>query len=244
MRSLILTDLHANWEALEAVLSEAAGSYDQILCCGDVVGYGADPNRVTDWVRENVAAVIRGNHDRACAGTEDLEWFNPVARMAAEWTLSELTPENLQFIRDLKSGPLAVSGLTLVHGSPADEDEYVITIHDAGQLAKYLTTPLTFFGHTHLQGGFQFIRDKVRALLAAPAALATFELEPDTWYMVNPGSVGQPRDGDPTAAWVLYDDAARLVTYRRTPYDVAKAQRKIEAAGLPPVLALRLSRGE
>lgn len=244
MRYLILSDLHANWEALEAVLRDAGGEYDRIVCCGDIVGYGADPNRVTDWVRQNVPVVVRGNHDRACVGLEDLQWFNPVARRAAEWTQKELTPDNLQYLRDLERGPRDVNGMTLVHGSPTDEDEYVITVSDASQLWPYLPSPLTFFGHTHLQGGFQFVRKKVRAILKKTASHETITVEPDSWYLVNPGSVGQPRDGDSSAAWALYDTSQRSLTYRRSSYDIATAQSKIAGAGLPAVLASRLARGE
>ena len=244
MRYLILSDLHANWEALEAVLADAQGEYDRIVCCGDVVGYGADPNRVTEWVRQNVPVIVRGNHDRACVGLDDLQWFNPVARRAAEWTQTELTPDNFQFLRDLERGPRELSGIALVHGSPADEDEYVITADDAAQLWPYLPAPLTFFGHTHLQGGFQFIRKQVRDVLKATTARETVAVDPEGWYLINPGSVGQPRDGDPSAAWALYDNAQRLLTFRRSRYDVAGAQRKIHEAGLPAALALRLARGE
>lgn len=244
MRYLVLTDLHANWEALEAVLAAADGKYDRILCCGDVVGYGADPNRVTLWVRENVAAIVRGNHDRACAGLEDLQWFNPVAREAAEWTQAQLTSDNLRFLRDLEPGPRDEDGIALVHGSPADEDEYVATVHEVAQQWPYLQANLTFFGHTHLQCGFQFVQRSVRKILRAPAEDETIELDPGGVYLINPGSVGQPRDRDARAAWVVYDSAARLLTFRRVKYDVPAAQEKILAAGLPPVLAARLLRGE
>ena len=108
MRYLILSDIHANWEALEAVLADARGDYSEILCCGDLVGYGADPNAVVEWARGQVKAVVRGNHDKACAGLEDLEWFNSVARAAAIWTGRALMPENLDYLRNLPQGPLAM----------------------------------------------------------------------------------------------------------------------------------------
>jgi len=119
VRYLILSDLHANLEALEAVLNASAGLYDQTICCGDLVGYGADPNAVADWVREHCPLVVRGNHDRASTGQEDLEWFNPVARAAAVWTLETLSPENSAYIRDLPRGPLVMEGFEVVHGSPS-----------------------------------------------------------------------------------------------------------------------------
>src|SRR5690348_7795222 len=122
MRYLILSDLHANWDALEAVLKQAEGRYDRVICCGDVVGYGADPDAVTEWVRANVTAIVRGNHDKACAGLEDLEWFNPVARAAAVWTQSATKSGNMEYLRQLTKGPEHVNGFQILHGSPLDED--------------------------------------------------------------------------------------------------------------------------
>ena len=133
MRYLVVSDLHANWEALEAVLDDAKGRYQRAICCGDVVGYGADPNRVVEWVREHCAVVIRGNHDRACTGLEDLEWFNPVARAAAVWTLDNLSPENAGFVRELDKGPLFLDGIQVLHGSPCDEDEYLVDADEAAE---------------------------------------------------------------------------------------------------------------
>ncbi len=242
MRSLILSDLHANWEALEAVVKRAAGRFDRVLCLGDLVGYGADPNRVTAWVRANAAAVVRGNHDRACSGMDDLSWFNPIARAAAEWTQGALNPENLAYLRALPRGPADAGGLTLAHGSPVDEDEYVATVEEASLLEGHLPAPRCFFGHTHLQGAFEYRRGRVvrpHFALRQPARLAR-----DSWYLVNPGSAGQPRDGDWRAAYAIYDDAEDLLTYERTEYDVARAQRKIVEAGLPEILAFRLETGE
>ncbi|MGH9665777.1 MAG: metallophosphoesterase family protein, partial [Bryobacteraceae bacterium] len=134
MRYLILSDIHANWEALDAVLAHAADAYDRILCCGDLVGYGADPNAVVEWVRAKVARVVRGNHDKACSGLEDLEWFNPIARASAEWTLKILSPDNADYLRRLPKGPAAVNGFDIAHGSPLDEDEYLITVNDVAQV--------------------------------------------------------------------------------------------------------------
>lgn len=245
MRYLILSDIHANWEGLEAVLASARGEYDEILCCGDLVGYGADPNRVIDWVRENIAAVVRGNHDKACAGLDDLEWFNPVARASALWTQASLSHENLQYLVNLPQGPCPCNGFELIHGSPEDEDEYLISIEDARLVSASVRIPLFFFGHTHLQGGFALQAAGVRRLTKVPLKEMemSLALEPGVRYLVNPGSVGQPRDGDCRAAYVLYDSAQGLVRYRRVPYDIAGAQRRIIEAGLPPLLAARLSAG-
>lgn len=245
MRYLILSDIHANWEALQAVLRHARPEYDRILCCGDVVGYGADPDAVTGWVRQNVAAIVRGNHDKACAGLDDLEWFNPIARASAVWTRAAMKPENIEYLRSLEKGPERVDGFQILHGSPLDEDEYVVTEREVAQVAGYLETLVSFFGHTHLQGAFLCHRNGVRSLprVDENSETGTLELEPDATYLINPGSVGQPRDGDPRAAYAIYDPEARLVTLCRAEYNVASAQRKILAAGLPELLALRLEAG-
>jgi predicted phosphodiesterase len=245
VRYLIVSDLHGNWQALEAVMRETANVYDQALCCGDLVGYGADPNPVVDWVRANCAVVVRGNHDKVSTGQEDLEWFNPVARAAALWTLQNLTPANIEYIRGLSKGPVLLNGFQVLHGSPFDEDEYVMAAGEAGQAFGYLESRLAFFGHTHMQGGFIWNHSRVETIPATSPRTRRREMEvdPECGYLVNPGSVGQPRDGDPRAAYVLYDSDARTVAYCRTPYDVAAAQQKIREAGLPPILADRLSLG-
>jgi predicted phosphodiesterase len=245
VRYLILSDLHANLEALEAVLGEVAGRYDQALCCGDLVGYGADPNAVVEWVRANCSNAVRGNHDKACTGMDDLEWFNPVAREAALWTQRTLTPENAGFTRGLKKGPLTVDGFQLVHGSPFDEDEYVLASGEAEQAFLYSESRVVFFGHTHVQGGFIWNHSRVESI-PRPSARADklqMEVDPACAYLVNPGSVGQPRDGDYRAAYALYDSDAAMITYCRIPYDLEAAQEKIRAAGLPGVLADRLAVG-
>ena len=245
MRFLILSDIHANWEALQAVLAHAQGKYDQIVCLGDVVGYGADPDLVTEWVRENSSHTIRGNHDKACAGLEDLEWFNPIARISAVWTQQTTKADNISWLAKLPAGPAVLDGFQMVHGSPLDEDEYVITDQDARQTAPYLESAITFFGHTHLQGGFLCTHGGVRRLgqLAPDCAEAFLELEPDIFYLLNPGSVGQPRDNDPRAAYAVYDDQTKVVVYARVPYDIESAQKKIRDAGLPEILARRLDFG-
>jgi predicted phosphodiesterase len=245
VRYLILSDIHGNWEALQAVLARARLQYDSILCCGDLVGYGADPDAVTEWVRDNVESVVRGNHDKAAAGLEDLEWFNPVAKQSTLWTQAAMKPANLAYLRDLTKGPEKVNGFQILHGSPLDEDEYVVTEHDVAQLAPYLDSEVSFFGHTHLQGGFLCHRNGVVTFGGVHDDVQdhTIELENDASYLINPGSVGQPRDGDPRAAYAVYQPEARLVTLFRIEYDVATAQKKILNAGLPELLAARLQAG-
>jgi len=245
VRYLILSDIHANWEGLEAALEHAAGRYDQVVCLGDLIGYGADPNAVTEWVKEHAVAVVRGNHDKASVGLDDLEWFNPVARAAAVWTQHELTAENSDYIRNLPRGPLALDGFQVVHGSPLDEDEYIMDPIEAGMVFGYLEAPLTFFGHTHLQGGFIWNHARVETIAKTPAAeeRQVLELDAECAYMINPGSVGQPRDGDPRTAYVLYNSEERFLIFYRLPYNVRKAQDKIRRAGLPDLLADRLAAG-
>ena len=245
MRYLIVSDLHANLEALNAVVRQAAGRYDQAICCGDLVGYGADPNPVTDWVRANCAIVVRGNHDRASSGLDDLEWFNPVARIAAVWTLENLSAGNADYIRSLPQGPVLVDGFEVVHGSPYDEDEYVLAAGEAGQAFGYLEARLAFFGHTHVQGGFIWNQSRVETIARTGSRTdrQRMEIDPECAYLVNPGSVGQPRDGDPRAAYAVYDSGAQMLTYFRAAYDVEAAQKRIREVGLPPILADRLSVG-
>ena len=244
MRYLIVSDLHGNWEALDAVVRDAAGRHDRILCCGDLIGYGADPNKVVDWVRENCFIVVRGNHDKACTGQDDLEWFNPVARAAAVWTEQTLTPDNITYIRNLPRGPVVEDGFQVVHGSPFDEDEYVLAAEEAGQAFGYLESRMAFFGHTHVQGGFIWNHSRVETVLTSHRIdREVMEIDPECAYLINPGSVGQPRDGNPRAAYALFDSDAQMLTYCRTDYDVVRAQQKIRDAGLPPILADRLSVG-
>lgn len=245
MRYLILSDIHANWEALQAVIVHAGHGYDRIVCCGDLVGYGADPDPVTEWVRKNVVTLVRGNHDKACANLEDLEWFNPVARTSILWTQATMKPVNIDYLRDLAKGPEKIDGFQIQHGSPLDEDEYVVSEHDVAQIAPYLEADVSFFGHTHLQCAFLCHRNGVKLLANAETGdnLDALALDKDTNYLINPGSVGQPRDGDPRAAYALYDPATRLVTFRRAEYDISAAQQKIIDAGLPELLALRLQAG-
>ncbi len=245
MRYLVLSDIHGNWEALEAVATHARGAHEAVLCCGDLVGYGGDPGLVIEWVRANATVVVRGNHDKACAGLEDLDWFNPVARAAAEWTGRALEPASLEYLRSLPQGPATIGEFQILHGSPLDEDEYLISIFEATQIKNYLERQVSFFGHTHLQGGFVIRWNGVRRI-GTPwlNAQTVLELDPESWYLINPGSVGQPRDGDPRAAYLIYDTDDRTVEFRRVAYDVAAAQRKIRAAGLPEILALRLETGD
>ena len=245
MRYLVISDLHSNWEALEAVIEDARGNYDRTVCCGDLAGYGPDPNRVIDWARGNLDAVIRGNHDRACAGLADPEDFNPVARAADLWTTAQLTAANFEYLRDLPAGPLTVDGFQLVHGSPLDEDEYLMSFEDVRNVFEYVEAAVTFFGHTHLQCLFGLAGGRYQAIgRPDPWERRTkLPLDRDGAYLINPGSVGQPRDNDPRAAYAFFDSESWELTQRRVRYDHEATRRKIEAAGLPDVLGARLEFG-
>ena len=245
MRFLVISDTHANWLALQAVLTDAAGQFDQIVCCGDLVGYNAQPARVLEWTRANCACVIRGNHDKVVAGIESLEWFNDVAQAAARWTIHNLETSELAYLRGLDKGPAKTDGFDLWHGSPRDEDEYVTNAREAAPCFQYFALPLGFFGHTHLQGGFFRKYGRVGTIAAVRRGEheSTFELHPDAQYMVNPGSVGQPRDGDARAAYAIYDSAQRIVMLRRVEYPIQKTAQEIRQAHLPDVLAFRLFQG-
>ncbi|TAN21788.1 MAG: metallophosphoesterase [Acidobacteria bacterium] len=252
MRVLIYSDVHANLEALLAVEEAAAGRYDVSLCLGDIVGYGANPNETAAWVHTHTPTVIRGNHDRACASLKGIAGFNAVAAQAALWTHQNLRPEHLTWLDHLPAGPLPWDHARLVHGSPLDEDEYLLEpVQAAGAFAADGTS-LCWYGHSHVQGGFVLADDQVAVLPSAaeekPGASARASsrelvLRPDGRYLLNPGSVGQPRDGDWRAAFALYNTETRRVVFHRVPYDITQAQTKIVAAGLPVRLAQRLAAG-
>jgi predicted phosphodiesterase len=250
VRILLLSDIHANLEALDACLA-AAPAFDIVVNLGDIVGYGASPNEVIDRSRELGKIFVRGNHDKAATGMMELDDFNPMAAAAAIWTRNELREENLEWLRALPHGPIALPDfphVQLVHGSPNDEDEYVVSLGDALAPLIALNVPLTFFGHTHLQGGFfangaaaDGFRPEYRTV-GQPESVA-LQLKKSTRYLINPGSVGQPRDGDWRAAFAVFDMEAQIVHFHRTPYNLKSAQDRIFAAKLPPRLATRLAAG-
>ena len=245
LRFLILSDIHANRYALQAVLADADQQFDQIICCGDLVGYNPHPAQIIEWTRSNCASVIRGNHDKVVAGVDDLEWFNEVAQTAARWTMANLNRDELRYLRELPKGPLHLEQFTICHGAPQDEDEYIANPREAAGCFAHLQLALTFFGHTHLQGGFFSRYGRIAAIAQVPRREreATITLEPDVFYMINPGAVGQPRDGDPRAAYAIFDSDQRLITLRRVVYPVRKTAEDIRKAGLPEVLAYRLFQG-
>ena len=251
MRALILSDIHGNYEALDAVLAAADGQFDVLWNLGDMVGYGASPNQVIDRIRPLSAVAVRGNHDRVCCGLTSPNAFNPVARTAALWTAKELTPENLEWLKQLPRGPVHPEGepeVLCAHGSPLHEDHYILTMRDAWAPLQQSGASLTFFGHTHVQGGFSQMGHDWNELRPRyenrnDPVEWVLDLAPATRNLVNPGSVGQPRDSDWRAAFAIYDSDLNRITFRRTPYDVMTAQGHILMAHLPERLALRLREG-
>jgi predicted phosphodiesterase len=254
MRYLIVSDIHGNREALDAVLRDAAdagGGYDRAVCCGDLCDYGPDSGYAIEWARTSAAAVIRGNHDRVCAGLDDLDDFTPLAQASARWTMEHLLPADRTYLRELPRGPRVVDErLVLVHGAPHDEDEYVTNVMEAadvfGNLAgtEHVELPY-FFGHTHLQGAFVRMGGRIQAVARPQPANdeVRIPLEPGAAHLINPGAVGQPRDGDARAAYAIFDADRREAILRRAPYDFGVTAKKIEAAGLPTRLATRLASG-
>ncbi|HLG59492.1 MAG TPA: metallophosphoesterase family protein [Vicinamibacterales bacterium] len=243
MKYLILSDIHANLEALEAALS-SAGDHDSVLVLGDLVGYGADPNAVIDCVRALPdVAVIRGNHDKVGAGIENVESFNHLARHAITWTATTLTPMNREWLAALPAGPVLIDDLVeICHGSPFDEDVYIFDDLDARRAINATERPLCLFGHTHVPAVFKFDTD-LKSIGPPRGARYRLPIDAGAKYLVNCGAVGQPRDGDPRAAFGTLDTETRMLTVVRVGYDVAAAQGKIIAAGLPEVLAQRLAIG-
>jgi predicted phosphodiesterase len=246
MRYLVLTDIHANLEALDTCLSDAAvRRYDAVLVLGDLVGYGADPNAVVDRVQQlRPMAIVRGNHDKIALGLEEADDFNVVARSAAQWTLDALTPAHREWLGNLAPGPLAVDDFVeICHGSPFDEDAYIVDELDAVQALNASTRPLCLFGHTHYPMTFELAGETFRTTGPAAAAVAELQLRGGVKYLLNPGSVGQPRDGDPRAAYAIVDTSTRRVHLMRLMYPMEVAQEKVIQAGLPEVLARRLAVG-
>jgi diadenosine tetraphosphatase ApaH/serine/threonine PP2A family protein phosphatase len=243
MRYLVISDIHANLEALEATLA-AAGRCDHVLALGDFIGYGADPNAVIDRLRALPSiTLIRGNHDKVGVGLDSVSGFNHLAKQAIAWTAAALTPLNREWVAMLPQGPVAAdSFVEICHGSPFDEDVYIFDELDAMRALRASSRPLCLFGHTHVPTAFRL--GIALDTIGVPRGDA-FALSLDTRlkYLVNCGAVGQPRDGDPRAAFGILDTVKGVLTIRRVTYDVAAAQGKIIAAGLPDVLAQRLAVG-
>ncbi len=250
MKYAVISDVHGNLEALrqvEAALSALPGGYDECLLLGDLVGYNADPAACLARSLRLATHAIRGNHDKVVAGIDSDEDFNPVAQEAARRHRKMLSPEELQRLRELPQGPMEVEpDVIMCHGAPFDEDYYVIDRWDAdvcyGTLdEEYPEARVCFFGHTH--GAMLFRQEGEKSRLAQLRSGASLDLQEGCRYLINPGSVGQPRDGNPEAAFGVFDSDRRRYTQYRVAYPIAEAQRKIRALGLPESLAARLERG-
>lgn len=249
MISAIISDIHSNKEALDAVLEVVAGlAVDRIWCLGDIVGYGPDPDECAREVFARCAAIVRGNHDKAVVGLIDLEWFNGIARQGALWNRQNASEQTLSALRGLPRGPLELEdGAVICHGTPVDEDEYMLSSSAVEESYRWIESRdagiiACFHGHSHLpmvierpSGGKRQIKvhrdgNEVR-------------LKPGSAYLINPGSVGQPRDGNPRASFGIFDSKSLVYRNLRVAYPVEETQRKILAAGLPDELALRLAEG-
>lgn len=242
MRVAVLSDVHANLDALEAVL-DAAAEADAVFVLGDIVGYGAEPQEVIDRLAGLPdGRLIAGNHDLAVADRFPLDWFNHDAATAARWTKGRLSATGAALLRRLEPKE-GTEGTLLVHGSVRDPAaEYLLDELGARASFEHEDFSLCFFGHTHVPTLFRRTSDgSIRGGLTAEGDRVV--LEPEARYLVNPGSVGQPRDGDPRAAFLVFDSDEPSVAWRRVEYPVERAQEKIRAAGLPPFLADRLAAG-
>jgi predicted phosphodiesterase len=239
MRIAVLSDIHANIVALNAVLSDA-GSVDAIWHLGDVVGYGPEPDAVVDRLREIGALGVRGNHDAAACGGPEIEWFNPDAKRAMEWTRAAISPATVAWLTALPER-LVHDGTELVHGSPRDPIwEYVTTTAVAVANISILAAPVGLHGHTHVP--VAWVEDDGRVERLQPDRASSLELRGRP-ALINPGSVGQPRDGDPNASYAIFDPTNGVVTWHRVTYDVESVQSAMREIGLPASLSARLSVG-
>jgi diadenosine tetraphosphatase ApaH/serine/threonine PP2A family protein phosphatase len=246
VRYLILSDIHSNLEALEAVLSHASAlGFEKAVVLGDLVGYGADPNAVVDRVRLLPGlTVIRGNHDKVVSGQDTGEEFNELALSSCRWTREHMTQENLHYIAQLPAGPQRVDDrFSIAHGTPLDEDAYILSELDAAVVFADLHDDICFFGHSHIPILFSFDPDAGIAFNYPTLDEEGFRLEQGKRYLINVGSVGQPRDRNPKAAYGLFDLESRTVFLYRVFYPIAETQRKIVQAGIPSFLAERLKWG-
>jgi len=241
LRYAIISDIHGNLQAAEAVLGLIERlDIERIVCLGDIVGYGGDPSPCVDLVRRFCSRVIIGNHDAGAVGLTPVEYFNPAAREAVLWTGAVLPEEDKDYLRNLPY-EMDLEDFRIVHSTPDDPAQwrYLLAGEDAGPLFDSFNSRLLFYGHTHVPMVFG---KNARGAVSEQAA-ADFVLEKKGRYIINAGSVGQPRDGDPRAAFAVYDSQSEEVTFYREPYDIAAAQKRILQNGLPQMLAIRLAFG-
>lgn len=245
MRYFVISDIHANLEAFETVLAQSRDVvFDRMLVLGDLVGYGADPNAVVERVRAlDPFALIRGNHDKVGSGIERADGFNAIARSAIRWTYDTLTPANRDWLAALPPGPVVIDDLIeICHGTPFDEDAYVFDDLDALRAMNAADRRLCLFGHTHVQVGYRLSKEELSIVTPDDPRSSVVKLV-DGQYLINPGSVGQPRDGDPRAAYAIVDTDTNELDLLRVEYPVDRAQDRILEVGLPEILAQRLALG-
>jgi diadenosine tetraphosphatase ApaH/serine/threonine PP2A family protein phosphatase len=238
----LISDIHANLEALEAALKELEG-VDGFLCMGDIVGYGADPGPCLERVRSLPRLIcVAGNHDLAAVGSYDLNWFNPFARAAIEWTTQHLSPKQQSYLRSLPLSAHA-DGAVIVHGSLPDQMDYITAPDEARVCFDTMPGDLAFIGHTHVTEYYRTRRGSRFPEQVALLSGGDVQLKDDVRYIVNAGAVGQPRDGNPAASFGVWRVEDRVVQVKRVPYDIEGAQAKMKAAGLPEYLVERLAVG-
>lgn len=242
MRYAVISDIHSNLEALASCLEEIEKlDAQKIVCLGDIVGYNSNPNECIDLLRQKEAVCVMGNHDSRASGLEEPTDFNYHAAAAVYWTREALTPENTLFLKDLPRSAMVDGKFLAIHGWVNDTDRYILGANDAQKnfaLLKDKKTNLCFFGHTHVP--ITYIESEGSVLLNLDES---FKVSKEPAYLVNPGSVGQPRDRDPRASFVIYDTKKAAVSFHRVEYDVQSTAEKILAAGLPERLAERLKLG-
>lgn len=242
MRIVLISDIHSNAVALDAVLA-ALPAHDELWCLGDTIGYGPEPNACLTHMQKLATHALTGNHDLASLGLVSLADFNALARTANQWNNKQLEPELRAYLQALPARHDLAPTATLAHASPRDPIwEYILDPETASANLKHFDTPICFVGHSHVPTIFaRYENGKSEFRRGTPGEM--LQLQPDARYIINPGSVGQPRDGDPRAAYALWDTEARTIRFNRVAYDIAATQRKMRDVGLPELLAERLAFG-
>ena len=237
MRVLILSDIHSNLEALEAALQQT--EFDLLWVLGDLVGYGANPNEVVEKIRQlEPALIVRGNHDKVCCGLEEPGSFSDMAREAVLWTRGQLSDESSDYLRSLPQGPKAAGEWAICHGSPQDEDEYLVSEEQVWNQMSSVSERACFFGHTHVPLMCRQCGEE-RQIFCVDDSVEV-QLDPECRFFINPGSIGQPRDGDRRASMAVLDPDTSELSFIKFDYPVERAAQRIIEAGLPELLAQRL----
>lgn len=244
VRIAVVSDIHSNGDALEAVIREIDRQRaDRVLHLGDLVGYNAEPEKCVRWAREHAAAGVMGNHDAVVIGKASGEFFHTPALLAARWGAEHISPESVAYLSALPDSDRFSEGILLAHGAPSDPDRYLFLLEDAEEEVDMLSggSPprVVFFGHTHVPAAY--VRKMDGTTVSAP--LEGLRIGEGETAMLNPGSVGQPRDRNPHSSFLVFDTGSGEASWIRVPYDVESCQRKVRAAGLPGFFAARLANG-